>query len=139
MASTKDIKITLDAKLIDHISDLRQDKERLIEENIKLYDRINMIEKTGRVAAKEILKTLTKEDRDCILKELQKEEIEETKVLPINNPDFTKLIETCESVIKDIAEQGYSKDQKQWVYESAMECIYGSGCWGWINKHDKGY
>jgi hypothetical protein len=75
---------------------------------------------------------------DQLKEELKKREAEENRILPIKNPDFTKLIECCEYGVKEIARQGYSKDLKHYVYETAMQAVYGPKCFEWINIYDQG-
>lgn len=53
-------------------------------------------------------------------------------------PDFQPLITICISYIQEIAkgEEGRTKDFDHYIYETAMECVYGKEVWDWINKHE---
>lgn len=45
---------------------------------------------------------------------------------PLDNPDFTKLIQTCEACIDDLETRDWwNEDNQHYVYESAFEAIYG--------------
>jgi hypothetical protein len=80
--------------------------------------------------------------RDIPTDELDKELLRREKA--INRPskvdapahiDFKKLIDLCEEVLDDIEKDGYSKDHDHYIYEEAMQCIYGPKVWDWLNKH----
>ena len=63
--------------------------------------------------------------------------IEEKNAMPkpLPNPDFTKLIATCEGIVEDIAREKYNRDDNQhWIYEAAIDAIYGKKYWGWLNN-----
>ena len=54
--------------------------------------------------------------------------------LPVPYPDFTALLDTITSGIAEYVETGQSKDFKQYVYEAAVEAVYGKEFWQWRNK-----
>lgn len=55
--------------------------------------------------------------------------------VPIENPDFSDLIDTCKSVMSGIEKNGYMEDDdRQYVYESAMGAVFGKDVWVYINK-----
>jgi len=54
---------------------------------------------------------------------------------PISAPDWSPVIETCVSHITEIANGDYDTDGKHWVYESAMEAVFGESVWTWINSN----
>lgn len=55
--------------------------------------------------------------------------------VPIENPDFSSLIETCKSVMLGIEKNGcMDDDDDHYVYEAAMMAIYGKDVWVYINK-----
>lgn len=51
--------------------------------------------------------------------------------IPLENPDFTKLIDLA----KEYIETGYVNDMEHWCYEILMQTIYGDKIFGWINKN----
>ena len=88
---------------------------------------------------------ITEEYRKLSLEDRKKfleEELEETnkKINKLDAPkakediDWRPLLDLCESFINDYENEGYSKDDEHWAYETAMEVIYGENVWGWINK-----
>ena len=70
--------------------------------------------------------------------ELKKRTANNTRPLPINNPDYSELVETCELVMEDYAKQGYSKDAAHYVFEKAFDSIYGPKVWEWVNEYNEG-
>ena len=53
----------------------------------------------------------------------------------ISNPDFSDLIETVTSGLAEAIERKYEdEDFKHYVYEAAMESLYGKKFWEWRNK-----
>ena len=50
---------------------------------------------------------------------------------------FNKLIDEAEKIIDSIMEGNYcvDNDNETWIYEAAMESIYGPGIWDWINTY----
>ena len=75
-----------------------------------------------------------------LLEEMQKrkKEVDRPKIKPDVYDEFMSLIDVCEGYFDDIVKQGYSKNADHYIYEAAMECVYGKQCWLWINEHDKG-
>lgn len=50
-------------------------------------------------------------------------------------PDFSKLIEMVESLIKYSIENQYEQeDLKHYIYEEVMVSIYGKMFWAWRNQ-----
>ena len=54
-----------------------------------------------------------------------------------DNIDFTDLINYCEEHIDNILDAD-ERDDEHWVYEAAIECIYGKKFWDWYNNLDCG-
>jgi len=82
--------------------------------------------------------TLENITTDQLKEELKKRTANDTRPPPINRPDFSELTKTCESVMEDYAKQGYSKDGSHYIFESAMECVYGKKVWEWVNEYNEG-
>ncbi len=56
----------------------------------------------------------------------------------LKNPDFSGLILVCESHLQQIdEEEREDNDSEHYIYEAAMEAIYGSDVWKFINKKIK--
>ena len=53
----------------------------------------------------------------------------------IKNPDLTRLEKLLKDYIEAIIKEGGMKDIKHWVYEEAMEALYGKTIWDWVNKN----
>jgi len=58
--------------------------------------------------------------------------------IPINNPDFTDLIDSALEYIEFIDSENYHEDSlddyKQEIFEIAMEAVFGPKIWDWINE-----
>lgn len=84
------------------------------------------------------MKHLNDVSTEDILNELERRKKNNDRPRVNNFADFTGLVKTCELVLDDIVKQGYSKDGSHYIYEAAMECIYGKDCWKWINEYNEG-
>jgi hypothetical protein len=52
---------------------------------------------------------------------------------PVQRPiDWAPLLSLIETNVRELAEHGsYGKDFEHYVYESALECVYGTEYWSW--------
>jgi hypothetical protein len=66
----------------------------------------------------------------------RREEAEEARLRPRPQPyqDYEGLVKQCEAYIEELANYSYDEDAKQYIYEAAIEAIYGKGVWKWINS-----
>lgn len=49
--------------------------------------------------------------------------------------DFSPLIKICQDYINDLAREGYADDDyDHYIYETAIECVFGEDVWSWINS-----
>ncbi|OGU60446.1 MAG: hypothetical protein A2V66_01810 [Ignavibacteria bacterium RBG_13_36_8] len=53
---------------------------------------------------------------------------------PITISGHNKFIAACEAYIKDIEEK-HPEPEKQYVFEAAMEAVYGEKIWEWVNSN----
>lgn len=54
---------------------------------------------------------------------------------PLENPDFTLLINTVVDGVARMVEDQYKDDDfKEWIYEASINCVYGKEFWGWNNR-----
>lgn len=73
------------------------------------------------------------------LEELQDEikrrdENKSNKPEPLKEKDFSALIQTCTEYIEEIATKEYAdEDFTEWIYEAALEAVYGEKIWDWKN------
>lgn len=55
-----------------------------------------------------------------------------TKPEPLAVPDFSALITMmADGIERSIADGFENEDFKYYIYEAAMEAVYGGGCWIW--------
>lgn len=67
--------------------------------------------------------------------ELKRRGIARVAPKPLPNPDFTKLIETVTDIIQAHINNRYGDDDDQhYIYEAAVEAVYGDKIWGTLNQ-----
>lgn len=78
---------------------------------------------------------LTDAQLEAELERRKQKREEEERPKPVVNPDWSKLIRTCDDVIKE-CERGEHEDSDlpHYVYEEAMRAIYGPDVFKWMNK-----
>ena len=74
---------------------------------------------------------------DFTAEELQAE-LEKRKIVvpdPVATPDFSKLVACVVDHVKDCSDANNidDGDSHQFVFEAAMEAVYGPDCWIWFN------
>lgn len=74
-------------------------------------------------------------------KEIKKRGLElelkkEKKPVVLNSIDFTPLILQCQDIVESIYYGNYhvDNDDDVYMYETAMECVFGKDVWTWINE-----
>lgn len=79
---------------------------------------------------------LTKLSTEELKAELARREAVEAAPSPLKLADFSKLQQQVIDSVESVAEGGYpSKDHEHYIYEAAMEAVYGESIWKWWNKH----
>lgn len=75
---------------------------------------------------------------DDIAKELERKACATANPpVPLASPDFTVLRQVVERGVKEeIEQQDPDDDFKQYVYEAAMDAIYGPAYFEWRNKQE---
>jgi len=73
-------------------------------------------------------------ERELERRKQKREEQERPK--PVENPDWSRLIKTCEECICE-HEKGESVDSDlpHYIYEEAMKAVFGPDIFKWINEH----
>jgi len=57
----------------------------------------------------------------------------------ISDPNLQNLKDACKEYIDSIKDNGrHMKDGEHWIFEAALEAIYGENVFDWVNKHDLG-
>ena len=57
---------------------------------------------------------------------------------PLATPNFDAVIATVKEYIDSLAKRGEEpKDCKQWMFEAAVEAVYGREIWQWISSRDR--
>lgn len=60
------------------------------------------------------------------------------QAIGLNYGEIRSLIRACENYINGIAADGYAdEDGQQWIYEAALEVVYGDKIWEWINEREE--
>jgi len=56
---------------------------------------------------------------------------------PLEKPDFKRLAKLVVEGVEEAHEEKYEDDDfEHFVYEAAMEAVYGKGFWAWRNKQN---
>jgi hypothetical protein len=82
-----------------------------------------------------MLSGISTNDLEAELK--KRKEAEKVLSIPaqLEKQDFGPLQEICQNYIDGLASRGYAdEDYHHYIYETAMECIFGKKVWQWINK-----
>lgn len=78
------------------------------------------------------LSTLSIEE---LQEELKKREQVNTRPKELPNKDFSQVINTVREYVEDMIEQEWDNDDwRQYIFEAAVEAVYGQEFWGWKNK-----
>lgn len=58
---------------------------------------------------------------------------------PLPNPDFAELIKACKEYIEvlDDEEIHEDSDDNHYIFEAALEAVFGADVWKWINAKVK--
>lgn len=79
--------------------------------------------------------------RDCSIEELEAEldrRNNSPEIPPLPNPDFTKLIRCVQECVQQVVVDGYDDDDNtQYVYEEALQAIYGDDIFEKLNRFYK--
>ena len=83
-----------------------------------------------------LLESFNDEQLEAELTRRKKEKERAEMPKPVPNPDWSQVILLCTSYIATLAEAKWEqKDSKIYIFEAAMEAVYGSKeIWKWINK-----
>lgn len=55
---------------------------------------------------------------------------------PVEHPELAGLIDCCKSYIEEVKEHGEcDSDTRHYIFEEAMQAIYGKNIFDWINKN----
>jgi len=63
----------------------------------------------------------------------EKDDIPQPK--PIKSIDITNLVKTCVEYTNEIAASHSNLVDKNWIYETVIEAVYGKEYWTWFNKY----
>jgi len=79
---------------------------------------------------------LTKLSTEELKAELARREAAEVAPSPLKLADFSKLQKQVIDVVQGVVRDGHpSKDFQHYIYEAAMEAVYGKDIWEWWNQH----
>ena len=51
-------------------------------------------------------------------------------------PDLEPLKKCIKDYLELVAKNEYDEDDKQWIFETALEAFYGKDIWKWINQRN---
>ena len=56
------------------------------------------------------------------------------KPRPLISPNFSELVRACSDYIDILEKQGETSDSQHFIFEEAMNAVYGEDVWDWINE-----
>jgi hypothetical protein len=83
------------------------------------------------------LKNFTKGELE---QELARREEQKNKPSPLTDLatchelDYSQVKKACERHIQNLADGDQERDDEHWIYEAAMEAVYGKKVWDWVNS-----
>jgi len=84
---------------------------------------------------------ISKEDAkkaEELLKRFKKQEAINDSLTIDSNPDWTHVIEGCAAYLEELRTQGVAdEDSDHWIFEAAMQAVYGPDCWKVINAYTR--
>lgn len=86
---------------------------------------------------KELQKKKQELERDLKQVNQKLEKLSEPVMIQLGSIDLTSLIKILQNVMKDYKEEGRSKDDTHYIYESVMTTFYGPNVFDWINAQGK--
>lgn len=82
---------------------------------------------------------LPDEELEAEMERRRKAKEEAARPKPVDNPDFGILLDQCAEYIKQLSASGYyDEDLKDYVFEAAVEAIYGRNIWDWAREKQGG-
>lgn len=63
--------------------------------------------------------------------------VQEPLPQPMNNPSYDLLHTMCVDYVKSVAEDKVDDDHSHYIFEAAIEAVYGKDIWDWINKKQR--
>lgn len=81
------------------------------------------------------MKTITDYTVEELQAELARRQSQPTdKIQPLATPDFSHVVKACEAYVDELYNDHYDNvDHRQWIYEAALEAVFGDGIWQWKN------
>ena len=80
------------------------------------------------------LKCFDTEQLEAELKRHKEEEKGRNKPQPVANPDWSTVQRYCQEQVDTIFQGKYvDSDSDHYIYEAAMEAVFGRNVWSWIN------
>lgn len=82
------------------------------------------------------LQKISDEDLQHEIERRAAEKIANAKPQKLTNIQWAPLLKLAQEGIDGVASDGYpGKDFDHYIFEQAMECIYGRKVWDWWNKN----
>lgn len=82
-----------------------------------------------------MLDNISTEDLEKEIDKRRKQKAKDEKPIQLKNINVKPLKEICQNYINDLEKNAYvDEDYEHYIFEIAMECIFGEDVWKWINK-----
>jgi len=84
------------------------------------------------------LETFDTEQLEAELARRKEEAERQAMPVPLDNPDWSVVTKYCKGYIEDLHTKGYTHtDDKQYIFEAAMNAVFGKNVWQWINAKQR--
>ena len=84
------------------------------------------------------LKAFDTEQLEAELERRREEEEARNKPQPLADPNWFYVEKMCTSYVEELSiGQRPHGDSKHYIFEAAMEAVFGREVWGWINKRSR--
>lgn len=84
------------------------------------------------------LKAYDTEQLQLELERRARESEEKAQPKPLENPDWSTVLTYCIGYTTDLATRGFAdSDDKQYIFEAAMEAVFGENVWAWVNEKSR--
>ena len=82
-----------------------------------------------------MLDNISTEDLEKEIDKRKKQKVKDEKPTQLENIDIKSLKEICQNYIDDLEKNAYAdEDYEHYIFETAMNCIFGKDVWKWINE-----
>jgi hypothetical protein len=100
---------------------------------------IDMYKEKFGVPQRPIIEQLSDAELEAEMARRKAEKEAAKRPKPLPEPDFSNVVKQCAEYIKQLSADGYyDDDTKQYIFEAAVEAVYGRDVWDWVREKQGG-